>query len=155
MAINRRTLLRGLGPAVAAPYLLRSDPASAAPRLSQISDYGIREELGPGGGGKGKVSLWAMHGLYAAGWIYTSRTDLTDVRAYVQKFSPLGKPYGRPKELGDGGLTDANPAFDISGVALPGGGALVFFSAAPKGSSSESDIFVQRVTRLLEPIGNI
>jgi hypothetical protein len=154
MAINRRAFLGGLGPAVALPYLLRSSPAEAGVTVKLVgTDLVI---AGDQPGGQRDVSLWAFSdGSYAAGWLNTRDLLFTDVRACVQKFSRNGTPLSPIIELGGGTLTDGNPASSISGVALPNDTSLIFFSAAPNGSASDSDIFVQRLSRRFNPMGDV
>lgn len=150
MAINRRTLLRGLGPAVALPYLLRSEPAEAALTLGLL---GSPIELGAGQpGGKRGVSLAALTGgKYIACWINTQ--SATDVRAFAQKFARNGSALSSPIRLGGGSLTDGIPAFNVSAVSFPNDSSLIFFSAERDGASNDFDIFVQRMSAAFTKVG--
>src|SRR4029079_16784268 len=101
MTIKRRALLRGLGPALARPYLLRSQPAKAA--VISIETVGNPIELGAHQpGGKSSVALAALSkkGNYAAGWI--NCRSFSDVRAYVQKRSRNGAALSPAIQMGGG-----------------------------------------------------
>ena len=152
MAISRRALLRGLGPAVALPSLLRSSPADADITIRQV---GIPIVLGAGQpGGKRGVTLSAFNnGGYLAGWVNTP-SPIIDPRAFIQKFSRTGAELSAPIQLGGGPLTDGIPAFSIAAVTFPNDTSLVFFSAAPNASPTDFDIFCQRMSANFTKIGN-
>lgn len=151
MAISRRSLLRGLGPAVAFPYLLRSKPAHAAPTLQLL---GGPIELGADQpGGKRGISLAALTGgPYAACWINTR--SATDVRGFVQKFARNGSALSDPIQLGGGSLTDGIPTFNVSAVSFPNDSLLIFFSAEQNGMANNFDIYVQRMSSLFKKSGS-
>jgi hypothetical protein len=154
MTINRRALLRGLGPALAFPYLLRSQPAKAA--VISIETVGNPIELGanqPGGKSSVALAAFSKKGNYAAGWI--NFRSFSDVRAYVQKRSRNGAALSPAIQMGGGTLTDGVNASNLAIVALPDDSSLVFFCAQRNGANSTDafDIFVQRMDASFQKVG--
>lgn len=153
MAIDRRTLLRGLGPTLAFPYLLRSESAHAALDFRLIGKPIPLGKNQPGG--KRGIRLSAFDGdTYIAGWLNVRSNS--DSRVFVQKRHRNGSALSQPIQMGGGPLTDGITSTGASVVAFSDGTSLVFFAAEPNGAGPPFayDIFVQRMSASFRKIGN-
>ncbi len=154
MAISRRTLLRGLAPTVAFPYLLRSQPAHAAITINKLGNPIRLGATQPGGQSFIALSPFA-DGSYIAGWLNTRDTE-GDTRAFVQKRGRNGSVQSPMIQMGGGPLTDGITTNNIAVVAFPNDTSLVFFAAQRNGADPEDamDIFVQRMSASFQKVGS-
>jgi hypothetical protein len=151
MHVTRRKSLALIGSAVAAPLILRTDEAAAAP-FEKV--FGPKALGATAAGTQGRVRLagFKSDASILATWTNFNASAFT---TWFQYFSKTGTKLTNPIQLDTSATLEPGTSFEARPLSFADGTALIFFFASRKGApeTEGSQLFVQRMSANRKKVG--